>query len=120
MKTLKISLPQGFTVGHGRSDMSPEVPVMMGGGWNATEVRDPLYATCTAVSDEENVVLLSNMDGKVNIMDVIALNKSLLAGVKISEQAQKNADVDQDGTPTSADSLVILKYTIKLETKLPV
>lgn len=64
MKTLKFSLPQGFTVGHGRSDMSPTVPVMMGGGWNATEVRDPLYATCTAISDGENVVLLYHMDMK--------------------------------------------------------
>ncbi|MBR5295910.1 MAG: hypothetical protein IKU24_04905, partial [Clostridia bacterium] len=64
MDSLKFSLPQGFTVGHGRSDMSPTVPVMMGGGWNATEVRDPLFATCTAVSDGENVVLLYHMDMK--------------------------------------------------------
>ena len=64
MKDLKFPLPKGFTVGHGRADMSPQVPVLMGGGWNAEEVRDPLYATCTAVSDGETVALLFHMDMK--------------------------------------------------------
>ncbi len=61
-----------------------------------------------------------NEDGDVSILDVILLNKSLLAGVEISEQAALNADVDLDGTPTSADSLGILKYTIKLVTEFPI
>ncbi len=60
-----------------------------------------------------------NCDGDVNIMDVILLNKSLLAGAPLSDEGSRNADVDLDGTPTSADSLTILKYTIKLETQLP-
>ena len=64
MNQLKFPLPEGFCTGHGRADMSPQVPVMMGGGWNAEEVRDPLYATCTAISDGENVVLLFHMDMK--------------------------------------------------------
>lgn len=55
-----------------------------------------------------------NCDGKVNILDVILLNKSLLAGETITEQGTLNADVDGDGTPTNADSLTILKHTIGL------
>ncbi len=55
-----------------------------------------------------------NCDSKVNILDVILLNKALLAGAKVTEQGQLNADVDGDGTPSNADSLTILKYTIGL------
>ncbi len=56
-----------------------------------------------------------NTDGVVDILDVIALNKSLLAGAQISEQGTLNADVNKSGTPDSADSLMILKSTIGLE-----
>ncbi len=56
----------------------------------------------------------ANQDGSVDILDVIALNKALLAGVALSAQGAANADVDGDGTPTSADALLLLKYTIGL------
>ncbi len=61
-----------------------------------------------------------NVDGSVDILDVIALNKSLLAGAKLTDQGTINADVDLDGAPSAADALTILKYTIKLVAKLPV
>ncbi len=61
----------------------------------------------------------TNCDGTVDILDVIALNRSLLGGVPLTDQGVLNSDVDGDGTPTSADSLTILKYTIKLVEKLP-
>lgn len=55
-----------------------------------------------------------NCDGNVSILDVILLNQSLLAGAKLTDQGKLNADVDGDGTPSSADSLTILKSTIGL------
>ncbi len=61
-----------------------------------------------------------NCDGDVNILDVIALNKALLIGEKLTDQGIINADVDVDGTPTSNDSLSILKYTVGLVEKFPV
>lgn len=61
----------------------------------------------------------SNCDGTVNILDVIALNRSLLGGEPLTEQGILNSDVDGDNTPTSADSLTILKYTINLVQELP-
>ncbi len=61
-----------------------------------------------------------NCDGSVDILDVIKLNKVLLAGESLTEDGRANADVDRDGTPTSADALNILKYTIKLVPALPV
>ncbi len=61
-----------------------------------------------------------NCDGKVDILDVIALNKALLIGEKLTAQGEKNADVNESGAPDSDDALNILKYTIKLVTSFPV
>ena len=61
-----------------------------------------------------------NCDGKVSIADVLTLNKNLMAGETLSKQGELNADVDQDGKPTSADALNILKYTIMIVTSFPV
>ncbi len=58
----------------------------------------------------------TNGDGEVNILDVIRLNRNLLCGEVLDAQAIRNADVDGDGTPSFADALMILKYTIRLIT----
>jgi hypothetical protein len=61
-----------------------------------------------------------NCDGKVSIADVLTLNKNLMAGEALDPQGILNADVDKDGSPTSADALNILKYTIMILDTLPV
>ncbi len=61
-----------------------------------------------------------NCDDKVDVLDVIVLNKNLLGGEELSEQGQLNADVDQSGSPDVADSLNILKYIISLVDALPI
>lgn len=61
-----------------------------------------------------------NADGEVTISDVLALNKNLLGGGMLTEEGIRNADVDSDGKPTSADALNILKYVVKLLDTLPV
>ncbi len=62
----------------------------------------------------------ANEDGEVNILDVLTVNKNLLAGAPLSDQASVNADVDNDGKVTSTDALNILKYSIGLLTTLPI
>lgn len=62
----------------------------------------------------------TNGDGEVSIVDVLVLVKNLLTGEALTEEGIKNADVDNDGTPTSADALIILKFTIDLVTVLPI
>ena len=59
-------------------------------------------------------------NGKVDILDVIALNKNLLTGDYISEDGKLNADVDRNGAINETDSLNILKYLVELIDKLPV
>lgn len=61
-----------------------------------------------------------NEDGEVNILDVLTLNRNLLIGEALSDQAKVNADVDLDGKPSSVDALNILKFTIKLVTEFPI
>ena len=61
-------------------------------------------------------MLLGDADGNnvINILDVITLNKAILGKESLSEQGRKNADVDGDGTPTSTDSLMIMKHIVGL------
>ena len=40
MKNLKFPLPEGFSAGHGRADMTPEIPVLLGGGKIAEAIID--------------------------------------------------------------------------------
>ena len=55
-----------------------------------------------------------NGDGTVSIADVLALNKNLLAGSALSAEGAKNADVNKNGKPDSADVMMILQAAIGL------
>ncbi len=61
-----------------------------------------------------------NEDGDIDVLDIIVLNKYLLGGGSLTDQAQLNADVDGDGEAGANDSLNIMKYIVKLVDKLPV
>ncbi len=61
-----------------------------------------------------------NVDGEVDVLDIIVLNKYLLGGGSLSEQGAVNADVDKDNDPSANDSLNIMKYIVKLIDALPV
>ena len=59
----------------------------------------------------------ANNDDKVDIMDVIAVNKSLLGVTELDAQAKANCDVNADGSVTSDDSLWILKLALEMVSK---
>ena len=61
-----------------------------------------------------------NLDGNVDIMDVIKLNKYLLGSDKLDDKAKANADVDLSSKLDSTDSLNILKYVVELIDSLPI
>ncbi len=63
-ETGPIVYPEGFSAGFGRADITCEVPATIGPGTEATIVSDPLYATCVAVCDGENVALFYHLDVK--------------------------------------------------------
>ena len=56
----------------------------------------------------------ADCDGKVDVMDVILLNKALFGKASLSEQGILNVDVDQDNNPTFTDSLNIMRMIVKL------
>jgi hypothetical protein len=53
------------------------------------------------------------MDGKIDIMDVIRLNKLILGTVTIDDpKAKANADMDGNGVIDSNDALAVLKLVV--------
>ncbi len=71
-------------------------------------------------SSEEYACGDVNLDGGIDIMDVIALNKFLLGTEKLSDAAKAAADADGNKALDSTDSLNILKYVVELIDSLPV
>ena len=59
-----------------------------------------------------------DMDGdqKLGIVDVIILNKNLMVGEPLSDEAKENADVDQNGKIDETDALNILKAVVEIIT----
>ena len=57
--------------------------------------------------------------GTVDILDVIAINKSLLGGLTLTDNGKAAADVDRNKTIDTTDALNILKAVVKLVT-LPI
>lgn len=56
----------------------------------------------------------ANESGEVDILDVIALNKALLGKDTLSEQGQKNADINQNEQLDASDSLNTMKLIVNL------
>ncbi|MBE6850463.1 MAG: hypothetical protein E7504_01815 [Ruminococcus sp.] len=99
----------------------------MGEGTDATEppATEPPTTepeTTEPETTEPSDILYGDADvnGKVDILDIIVLNKNLLGAGELSDAGKANVDVDGDGKPTANDSLNILKFIVKLTDKLPV
>ncbi len=87
------------------------------------ETEEPTSSESTATTETPSIDAVYgdvNLDGEVNIMDVLTLNKNLLGGEELSAEASVNADVDLDGKPAAADALNILKYSIGIIKTLPI
>ena len=65
-------------------------------------------------SETEVVPGDATLDGMVDILDVITVNKAVLGKEFLTELQNKAADIDGDGKPTSNDSLMILKKIVGL------
>lgn len=58
-----VEIPEGFSTGFARADISPYgYSVRMNSSSTAVKVKDPIYATCIAVSDGEQIALFYSLD----------------------------------------------------------
>lgn len=91
----------------------------------------PTEETSETVADTNHCIPLDlcgdvNEDGKVSILDVIALNRNLMIGDPLSEQGRRNAITTAEAieagetVPTAVDSLNILKCVVEILPELPV
>lgn len=60
-----------------------------------------------------------NLDGKVDLSDVVHLNKFISGSVQLNELAATNADCNCDGTRSAEDSMVLLQFLVHLIDTLP-
>ncbi|MDE6729183.1 MAG: glycoside hydrolase family 9 protein, partial [Oscillospiraceae bacterium] len=56
----------------------------------------------------------ANVDGNVDISDVVLMNRVYVGVDKLSDEGKKNADVDQSGKIELADSMNVLKLLVHL------
>ena len=60
-----------------------------------------------------------NLDGKVDLVDAITMNKYLAGQITLSEQATKNADVNADGSLGDGDSTTLMQFVLMMIPNLP-
>ena len=78
-------------------------------------------ATSETVKPSESGDILrgdADCNGVVNIVDVITMNKAIMGKENLSPQGLKNGDLNGDGTPTSEESLQIMKKIVGLIAEL--
>ena len=73
----------------------------------------------TASNDKTTLYGDVDVSGKVDIVDVITLNKNLMVGEELKPQGKINADVDNSGKIDETDALNILKAVVEMVT-LPI
>ena len=74
--------------------------------------------TETSPSGEEYAKGDVDGSGKVDILDVISINRAVLGKDKLTDAQNKAADINNSGTPDSADSLAIMKFIVGMLSSL--
>ena len=95
-----------------------------GTGTTTSDTATTTSGTGTTTSGDTNDLIGdTNLDGKVDLLDAIYLNKHLAQQITLEGQALRNANCNQaDGTPTvdEVDGTALINYVVMLITKLPV
>ena len=60
-----------------------------------------------------------NLDGKIDIVDAVLLNKAASGSITLNPQALKNADCNANGELGADDALVLMRFLVHLITSLP-
>ena len=87
----------------------------------SSETTSVTASETTTSSEEAGAVLYGdvNLDGKVDIVDAVLLNKAAAGVVELNATAKMNADCDADGTMSSNDALALLRFLVHIINSLP-
>ena len=89
----------------------------------STTIVDPITTTTTTtgVVDPKSILYGDiTLDGKIDLVDAVMLNKAVADQVTLSDAAKLNADCQADGEINGNDSITLLRFLVKLENSLPV
>lgn len=78
-------------------------------------------AKSISFSNENPSVLCGDvdLDGRIDVVDAVLLNKAASGSITLNPQALKNADCNADGELGTDDALVLLRFMVHLITSLP-
>ena len=82
-----------------------------------TEATEPEEKPTESEAVEITKIGDATLDGTVNIVDVISINKAVLGKETLSQQALVNIDLNHNNKPDSDESLAILKYIVGLSSE---
>ena len=87
----------------------------------SSETTSVTASETTTSSEEAGAVLYGdvNLDGKVDLVDAVLLNKAAAGVVELNATAKMNADCDADGTMSSNDALALLRFLVHIINSLP-
>lgn len=101
----KITLPDGFSVGYSRKDITPTTwPAFLteNGGY-AQSAHDPMQISCVAISDGENVALICTVDIINMNLELTEMSKKFLRQDLDIEIPDENIFLNCSHTHTSID-----------------
>lgn len=79
-----------------------------------------LHYPVTFLDDKTDVLFGDiNLDGRIDIIDTVLLNKAAAGTIQLNTAQQANADCNGDGSISTDDGLALLRYLVHLENSLP-
>ena len=105
METGPITLPDGFSVGYSRKDITPTTwpAFLTENGGMADKAHDPMQITCVAISDGKNVALICTVDIINMNLELTEMSKKLLRQNLDLEIPDENIFLNCSHTHTSID-----------------
>lgn len=102
----------GFKAGYGIADITPDLPIELNTNERLTRVEEPIYATCVALNDGDNTVLLFSLDIK-SIPDAqdrtlreLVSGRTGVPAENILLHATHNHSAPTPGVPSSSSAIV--------------
>ncbi|MBD5144133.1 MAG: cellulase family glycosylhydrolase [Ruminococcus sp.] len=82
-----------------------------------TAPTEPTGDTTEPATSEASILYGdANLDGNVDILDIIAMNKNILGQKIMTKQELLNSDLNKNGMVEPEESLAVMKYIVKLIT----